>query len=388
MLNRTRTSTLLAALLFVGSVPGQAPPGSPDFILASNDLNKDGVVTREEATRAGRVLGQSWDIYDRDKDGKVDLGELQTVRAGTDAVRADVPSAATIAAAASPEFCRHGYSCVTGNLWRQETIPLIPKAGGPPHIIQISYPAGTAPEDGYPVVYLLDASLAFGTLADIAHYQELFFTPTVVVGLSYADPFEVQRRDDFVPPLADAFRAFLVHEVRAEVSRRVKIDNTRQALFGHSLSALFVLNVLFSQPDAFDTYVAADPSIHLGGYRIIQMWPQLKDRPFPAPQRRLLVSRGTLPEGPETERLTRRFSSAPPLPARASAAPSGATPPATAPAPAGNYRKSLPEFVQMLQTIPGVRTEFVEFTGETHQSMIPAYLGRGMRWTLMGWDPP
>src|SRR5687768_3417417 len=88
------------------------------------------------------------------------------------------PTAQSIAKAASPELCRHGFSCATGNLWRQEAFKLTPKAGGSPYIIQISLPASAAPAAGYPVVYLMDASMAFGTLTDIAHYQELFFVPT------------------------------------------------------------------------------------------------------------------------------------------------------------------------------------------------------------------
>jgi predicted alpha/beta superfamily hydrolase len=299
---------------------------------------------------------------------------------------ASQPTAERIAKAASPELCRHGFSCATGNLWRQERFELTAKDGGAPYIIQISLPASAPPADGYPVVYLLDAGTTFGTLADIAHYQELFFTPTVVVGVSYPDPFEVQRRDDFVPPYAAAFLTFLVEDVRAAIAARVKIDVQRQALFGHSLSALFVLNVLFTQPEAFDTFVAADPSIHLGGYRIIQMWPQLSERKFPARPRRLLLSRGTLPEGPETERIVRRIRAAPPYPTPPNARPAAPAPPA-APSPNVN-RRSLAEFAQMMQSINGVETTYVEFPGETHQSMIPAYLGRGMRWTLMSWDPP
>jgi len=383
-------AALLAPPLWCAAPPApsaqtQAAPGSPEFVLANNDLNKDGIVTREEAMQVGRVLGQSWETYDVNKDGKVDLQELQGVRAATVAAAGvDQPAAATIAAAASPELCRYGFSCATENLWRQETFRLTPKAGGQPYIIQISLPAGATPAAGYPVVYLMDASLAFGTLADIAHYQELFFTPTVVVGVSYPDPFEVQRRDDFVPPGIDGFLPFLVKEVRAEVAGRVKIDPARQALFGHSLSALFVLQVLFTQPEAFDTYVAADPSLHLGGYRIIQRWPELTARQFPDPPRRLLLSRGTLPEGPETGRLVKRFSLAQPKPAN----PAPAIPAPPVATPAASFERSLPQFAQMMQVIPGVKTEYVEFPGETHQSMIPAYLGRGMRWTLMGWDPP
>lgn len=296
------------------------------------------------------------------------------------------PSPEMVAAAESAEMCRYGYSCATRNLWRMETFELTPRAGGAPYVIQISLPAGEAPPSGYPVVYLLDAGVAFNTLADIAHYQELFFVPTVAVGIRYRDPFEVDRRDDFVPPLADAFRAFLVQEVRAEVAKRAKIDPSRQALFGHSLSALFTLQVLFAQPEAFDTYVVADPSLHMGGYRIIQRWPELKQTKFPSAPRRVLVAKPGLPEGPETARGMQRIQKAkaaqPQTPA-----PAPPPPPASPPPDTTQYRTSLPDFVKMLQSLEGLDVTYVEFEGETHQSMVPAYLGRGMRWSLMGWDP-
>ncbi|NEU03207.1 ferri-bacillibactin esterase BesA, partial [Escherichia coli] len=40
------------------------------------------------------------------------------------------------------------------------------------------------------------------------------------------------------------------------------IDKKRQTIFGHSLGGLFVLQVLLTKPDAFQTYIAGSPSIH------------------------------------------------------------------------------------------------------------------------------
>jgi Ca2+-binding EF-hand superfamily protein len=57
--------------------PGSATSQvSVETAMANNDLNKDGVITKAEATKAARRLIQSWDQYDLNKDGKVDKSEL------------------------------------------------------------------------------------------------------------------------------------------------------------------------------------------------------------------------------------------------------------------------------------------------------------------------
>lgn len=59
-----------------GDDGGHMGAARPQTILANNDENKDGVVTKEEATKAGKALIRMWDSYDFNKDGKVDLAEL------------------------------------------------------------------------------------------------------------------------------------------------------------------------------------------------------------------------------------------------------------------------------------------------------------------------
>jgi len=268
-------------------------------------------------------------------------------------------------------LCRANISCAS-QLWREETFELKSKAGTAPYVIHLSIPGTPAPVAGYPVVYLLDAGTAFGTLADIAHYQALFFSPTVVVGVHYPDVFDVQRRsDDMLPPGSDAFLAFLVEDVRAELTKRAKIDATHQALFGHSLSGLFVLRVLFTQPQHFDTYVAADPTIGMGGYRLLQRVPPLQKQGIAGPPRRVLLTRGVGGEAPEVLRFAKRAGI--PLPKEGPPDPNAV---------------SLADFAKMLESIKGLSVSYVEFPGETHETMVPAHLGRGFRWTLTGWDPP
>lgn len=278
---------------------------------------------------------------------------------------------ASPSAPASPELCRANISCAS-QLWREETLELKAKGGTSPYVIRFSIPGGPAPTSGFPVVYLLDAGTAFGTLADIAHYQTLFFTPAVVVGVHYPDVFEVSRRgDDMLPPGADAFLSFLVEDVRAELSKRVKIDAAKQGLFGHSLSGLFVLRVLFTQPQYFDTYVAGDPTIGMGGYRLLQRVAPLQKTGIAGTPRRVLLTRGVSGEAPEVLRFAKRAGI--PLPKEGPPDPNAV---------------SLADFAKMLESINGLSVSYVEFPGETHETMVPAHLGRGMRWTLTGWDPP
>ena len=48
-----------------------------EFVMANNDLNKDGIITKEEATKAARTLAQVWDLFDANMDGKVDAEEIK-----------------------------------------------------------------------------------------------------------------------------------------------------------------------------------------------------------------------------------------------------------------------------------------------------------------------
>jgi Ca2+-binding EF-hand superfamily protein len=55
---------------------GLPKKASPQLIIANNDQNGDGIVTKEEAVIAQKALFGMWDQYDLNKDGKVDAAEL------------------------------------------------------------------------------------------------------------------------------------------------------------------------------------------------------------------------------------------------------------------------------------------------------------------------
>jgi len=60
---------------------------------------------------------------------------------------------------------------------------------------------------------------------------------------------------------AAAFLDVIERRIKPEVERRARIDTQQQALWGHSLGGLFVLNALYTRPAAFQSYLAASPSL-------------------------------------------------------------------------------------------------------------------------------
>ncbi len=275
---------------------------------------------------------------------------------------------------------------------------ILQSAEGRPYQVSVARPEEPAPATGYPVIYVLDPSSAFATLVETARNRAYFLGPVVVVGVGYppgAD--DGARMRDLTPETdlstlpednlgtpwgemggADTFLRFLLTEVKPAVETRLPIDKERQALFGHSLGGLFALHTLFSQPDAFQVYVAASPSIWWGGRSILTEARAYKDRRPPAPSRRLLITVGGLEsevmpqedaalarttKPVDLERMKRRYRDY-----------------IAAAAPLANCR----ELFELLDAPPtaGLEVRYVEFPGETHNSVIPAYLGRGLTFLL------
>lgn len=259
--------------------------------------------------------------------------------------------------------------------------------------ISILLPRASAPEAGYPALYVLDPNTSFATLADTVRNHEAMFGPAVVVGIGYMNDEEVQnRRFDMTPPTdlatlpkylpggwgavggADTFLSFLLDELRPLVGKRLPIDSSKQALFGHSLGGLFVLHTLFRRPEAFDTYIAGSPAFWWGKGVIMKELPAFRARQMrSAERRRLLITVGALESGinPEEHRAMKALNAADPDAIIRDAN------------VVGNARALAGE-LQPLST-HGLQVVFTTFEDETHNSVIPAYLSRGARFTLGGW---
>jgi predicted alpha/beta superfamily hydrolase len=163
---------------------------------------------------------------------------------------------------------------------------------GQDYRIFIYLPVGEAPASGWPVVYVLDGNAWFEPLANAIRLQGrqpqfTGITQAVIVGVAYPGdtPFNALRRFyDFVPDVpfreemppgvappkmggATQFLGFLREELEPWIKHRVKIDDERRTLFGHSLGCSFALHVLFTRPEAFRDYVCGSPSLGFnGGY--------------------------------------------------------------------------------------------------------------------------
>jgi len=83
-------------------------------------------------------------------------------------------------------------------------------------------------------------------------------------------------RDESLPQLpdqagAEAFLRFINEEVKPFINSHYNIDTNDETLFGHSLGGLFSLYTLFTQPDSFDRYLIASPSIMWADHDILNL---------------------------------------------------------------------------------------------------------------------
>lgn len=184
----------------------------------------------------------------------------------------------------------------------QETV-----ACGPGHRLFIAVPKGSAPDGGWPVLYMLDGNAAFDFLTP----QHLALVPgLVLVGVGYdiERQFARERRTlDFTAPdgPGDGIRPDPVHPgrmaggaaifldlltgpLRNEAERDLPVDPRRRSLWGHSFGGLFTLYALLSRPDSFAQFAAISPSIWWDEPLIRRVAAQAPPSPLPP----LLVALG------------------------------------------------------------------------------------------------
>jgi len=145
------------------------------------------------------------------------------------------------------------------------------------------------------VLYVLDANLFFGTAVEMSRLMSQLYgelPPLLVVGVGYettrpAIQAELRARD-FTPTADSGFGAmaqshpsapeptlpegrrlgrasefldFLSEEVQPFVEGRFAVSDEGSTLFGSSLGGLFTLYALLKRPEAFDAYIAVSPAI-------------------------------------------------------------------------------------------------------------------------------
>lgn len=150
---------------------------------------------------------------------------------------------------------------------------LLRMQGGRTFQLFLAVPHATPPENGYPILYMLDGNAAFDALTA----QLLEAAPGLVLaGIGYDTDlrFDVMNRSfDYTPveaPAAasgrrtggaDAFLGLLVGELREMAESGIAIDPARRTLWGHSMAGLFATYALMADPGAFSRYVSVSPSV-------------------------------------------------------------------------------------------------------------------------------
>jgi uncharacterized protein len=262
-----------------------------------------------------------------------------------------------------------------------ECMEVCSSVSGREYRIMLATPQTPPPAAGYPVIYLLDAEMCFGTAVEAVRWQTKppkGYDPAVVVGIGY--PSRLDRvRERFLdyttpadlgnlpvrgngepwPPLggADAFLNFIEQELMPAVEARYPVDRSRQAFIGHSMGGFLVLHALFTRTPVFRTYVAGSPSIWWNGHALLEEESAFRQRLVERaetlktadPERFLLIAAG----GHEGGGDSRMLENAMEMGARLSA----------------------------LEQ-PSLTVVVKELEGEGHISVVPALLAKGIRLSL------
>lgn len=125
-----------------------------------------------------------------------------------------------------------------------------------------------------PVLYMPDGGIVnedfphvANTLAELIENKEI--EPMILVGIQNTNRrrdltgFSENQADSIYCLLSDGakdFRAFITEELMPEIKSRYLIT-TKKSIIGESLAGLLVIETFLLQPDAFDCYLAFDPSL-------------------------------------------------------------------------------------------------------------------------------
>lgn len=222
----------------------------------------------------------------------------------------------------------------------------------------------------YPVVYMLDADYSFALTRNVVqHFVERGKLPEMIlVAIAYpgaADDMEVyysNRKRDYTPGAlaagtssgngeghtgqggADIFRSFIADEVIPFVATNYPVSTDR-TFIGHSYGGLFGTYVLLTEPEMFGRYVIVSPSLWFDNGAILKAENQLASRQ--AMRARAFFGIGSL----ETQTAT----GAPMV-------------------------QQLTHFTKTLkaQRNTGLDVTLTVFPGETHESIFPSAVTRGI----------
>jgi uncharacterized protein len=323
-------------------------------------------------------------------------------------------------------------SAAASSPWPSEvSIPLTQRVkftsaiNGKTYVLRIQVPSfAPPPQQGYPVVYLLDGDQYFGAATDINLSMSQH---VVVVGIGYDlinEPASVAqiigrktdepigaaeigragsivRNDDLTLPVApenrrpdwqelekiggmDAFLKVVENEIKPRVAAAAPVDAANATLFGHSAGGTAVLRALFTEPKAFRTFVSVSPAIWWNNRAVLAdeaAFSKQVEVHGVAP--RILITVGALEEPKDIRVITpdqRAFLNS--LPPDRQAQVIAYKKKADSWGGMITNARNLGNRLARLQGDKNYRARFVLFAGEDHESSAFAALSRGMHFAL------
>jgi predicted alpha/beta superfamily hydrolase/peptidoglycan/xylan/chitin deacetylase (PgdA/CDA1 family) len=247
-----------------------------------------------------------------------------------------------------------------------ETRRLVARANGVEYELRVSLPPGyRADGPAYPVMYLLDADYSFAIARGITEHltERRHLPPVVLVAIAYGGPpaYRLNRTRDYTPTHVDtggygaeyqrvsggapAFLQFIRDELVPYIGQAYNVSDDR-AIAGHSYGGLFVLWTMLTEPTLFRRVIAVSPSIWYDDHLLLRL---------------------------EAERAR----SVAPLAVRFYAGVGGRENNGTRSMPA-----DLRRFTDQLRSRqhPGLQLDWRIEEGETHNSVFPIVLTKGLRW--------
>ncbi|HHD7738380.1 alpha/beta hydrolase [Providencia rettgeri] len=164
-----------------------------------------------------------------------------------------------------------------------------------------------------PILYMLDGNGLYPKAVNRAVEKLPANKLPIIIGIGYpideAFP-KAWRTYDYTPPVAgDEFKQgggspalyqFLTDTIRPWAEKQFPIDKSKQTLFGHSFGGLFTLMAYQQQPDDFQFYVSASPSLWWGKGSMVDL-AKLTAKQAASP---LFVTLGGLEESPDLSKLS------------------------------------------------------------------------------------
>lgn len=187
---------------------------------------------------------------------------------------------------ATPIQIQKGIALVGGTLNQQ--FSLDNHAHAQRYLIQVFAPNIRPPQQGFPVIYMLDGNASFPYASILAQSMlsraaQTHTVPPVIVAIGYTGDKTINiaaRSYDYTPPFkgpfiphparptpaypqggAEIFFQFIETQLKPVIAEHYAINTQQQSLFGHSYGGLFTLYTLLNHPEAFQFYMAASPSI-------------------------------------------------------------------------------------------------------------------------------